>query len=435
MRTAPARAAQKSRDGSRAPAPPSAPQRSKQRTAPPMVERGTGKRPTPSSGDAGTTQRVGPAQVPRKGPQKSWSAPQNIYLEEGGRERLGEGGGPGGKGSPSAGNRLPEVVSARDATPQIPGSSQVGSAAIQRCRKAAGYLRRQRRVRSPSAPRGSVPAHHHHRRPLPPRPAALRPDTRVASRRSGGCVGPRSHPSLKLQHHHPHPPIPPRWKDPASCGVGPIKALTARPRLNDTAGGHSKSPAPAGPRPRDPPLPCPPAARSPPQRERRCGGRRTPAPFARRRLRTRGIGHAWLCAPPLGKIYRERRSTAPLPGTALCGYRADPFPTAIGGRGATCGSYIKQQWQRPAPALRDGATKGTAPSAMPPPQLLAALPPPPRSSASESDGAVTPSLSSAGAVLSGRVMPGARTAGAKHDLPPSARLRAKRDGAALPGKE
>lgn len=183
MGTAPARAAEKSRDGSRAPAPPAAPQRSKQRTAPPRVERGAGRGPTPPSGNADAAQRVGPAQVPRKGPQKSRSAPQNIYLEGGGGK--GEG---GGKGSPSAGNGLPAAVSPRDATPQIPGSSQVGSAAIQRCRKAAGYLRRQRRVRSPSAPRGSVPTHH--RRPLPPRPTAPRPDTRVASRRSVGASQP-----------------------------------------------------------------------------------------------------------------------------------------------------------------------------------------------------------------------------------------------------
>lgn len=53
-----------------------------------------GKGLKPSSGDAGTTRKVGPAQVPRKGPQKSWSAPQNIYLEAGrgkGWEEEGEG--------------------------------------------------------------------------------------------------------------------------------------------------------------------------------------------------------------------------------------------------------------------------------------------------------------------------------------------------------
>lgn len=251
----------------------------------------------------------------------------------------------------------------------------------------------------------------------------------------GAPWGPRSRSSLNLQHRCAYPPIPPRSKEPAPCGVGPIKAPTARPRLSDTAGGHSRSPAPAGPRPRDPPFPA----------------RPLPAPRCRESAGEAAVGHLRClpdggpapagsdtrgCVPLRPAKHTERRSAAPLPGTALYRYRADPFPTAIGGRGATCGAYIKQQWQRPGLAPRDGATKGHGPSrSAPTPQLLAPLPPPPRSSASQSDGAVTASLSSAGDVPSGRARRGACTAGAKHDLPPSARLRAKSDGAALSGKE
>lgn len=119
-------------------------------------------------------------------------------------------------------------------------------------------------------------------------------------------------PSLPLSR-----PVPPRRKESDQGGAGLIKAPTARPRLSDTAGGHSKSPATTGPRPRHrPETPAQPRARSPLALEgadpghlraqRGCGGHRGAAAVP---VRCRGptAGHG----APRGKVTTERRRPPP----------------------------------------------------------------------------------------------------------------------------